>query len=73
MVTILGEGCDLGFEIFLVEVVYQQNAVLECSMPALNHSLCLWMTLSAMDLIDLMLLQAIAEGVTVMTSPLGEG
>ena len=40
MIVALDEGCDLGFEIARQEIVLQQDAVLQCLVPALN--LALW-------------------------------
>ena len=43
MVVILDEGCDLGFEVFLEEVVFEQDAVLQRLVPALDLALGLGM------------------------------
>ena len=44
MVVVLDEGGDLGFEIARQEIVFEQDAVLQCLMPALDLALRLGMT-----------------------------
>ena len=43
MVVVLDERFDLSFEIARQEVVFQQDAVLECLVPAFDLALCLRM------------------------------
>ena len=61
MVVVLDEGGDLGFEIARQEVVFEQDAVLQRLMPALDLALGLGMAGGAMDLVDLVLVQPFAE------------
>ncbi len=61
MVVVLDEGCDLGFEVFLEEVVFEQDAVLQRLMPAFDLALRLRMPRSAVNLVDLVCLQPFAE------------
>lgn len=39
MVVVIDEGCDLGFEITRQEVVFEQDAVLQRLVPALDLAL----------------------------------
>ena len=43
VVIMSDEGRDVRFEITWQEVVFQQNAVLQCLVPSLNLALCLRM------------------------------
>lgn len=43
MIVVIDEGLDLGFEVSRQEVIFQQDAVLECLMPAFDFALCLRM------------------------------
>ena len=61
MVVMLDESRDLSFEVFPEEVVFQQDAVLQRLVPALDLALCLGMAGGAMDLVDLVLVQPFAE------------
>ena len=61
MIVMLLEGCDLGFEVFLEEVVFEQDAVLQRLVPAFDLALRLRMSGSAVDLADLVFLQPFAE------------
>ena len=61
MVVVVDEIRDLGFEVFLEEVVFKQDAVLERLMPTLDLALRLRMAGSAVDLADLVCLQPFAE------------
>ena len=61
MIVVLDEGRDLGFEVFLEEVVFQEDAVLQRLVPTLDLALRLPMAGSAVDLVDLVLLQPFAE------------
>lgn len=49
MIVMLDEGRDLGFEVFLEEVVFQENAVLQRLVPAFDFALCLRVARSAVD------------------------
>ena len=51
MIVVLDEGLDLAFEITRQEVVFEQDAVLERLMPALDLALCLGMHWSAAHMI----------------------
>ena len=51
MVVVLDEGRDLGFEVFLEEVVFEEDAVLQRLMPAFDFPLCLRMAGSAVNLV----------------------
>jgi hypothetical protein len=53
MIVMLDEGRDLGFEVLLEEIVFQQDAVLQRLVPAFDLALGLRMAGSAVDLIDL--------------------
>lgn len=61
MIVMLNEGRDLGFEAFLEEVVFQQDAVLQCLVPTLDLALCLRMAGSAMYLVDSVFLQPVVK------------
>ena len=61
MIVMFDEGRDLGFEVLLEEVVFEQDAVLERLMPAFDLALRLRVAGSAMDLVDLVFLQPFAE------------
>lgn len=61
MVVVLDEGCDLGFQVLLEVVVFQEDAVLQRLMPTLDLALRLRMTGSAVNLIDLVCLQPFSE------------
>ncbi len=61
MIVMLDERRDPGFEVFLEEVVFQQDAVLQRLVPALDLALCLRMAGSAMDLADLVFVQPFTE------------
>ena len=52
MVVMLDEGRDLGFEVLLEEVVFQEDSVLQRLVPAFDLALGLWVTGSAVDLLD---------------------
>jgi hypothetical protein len=52
MIVMLDEGRDLGFEVFLEEVVFEQDAVLQRLVPAFDLALGLRMAGSAVDLLD---------------------
>ena len=41
VIVVVDEGCDLGFKITGQEVVFQQDAVLECLVPAFDLALSL--------------------------------
>ncbi len=58
MIVMLDEGCDLGFEVLLEEVIFEQDAVLERLVPTFDFPLRLRMPGSAMDLLDLVFLRA---------------
>ena len=51
MIVVLDEGLDLAFEITGQEVVFQEDAVLERLMPALDLALCLRMHRGAANMI----------------------
>ena len=72
VIVMLDEGRDLGFEVLLEEVVFEQDAVLQRLMPAFDLALRLRMTGSAMDLVDLVLLQPFAEIGGDVTRPLSD-
>ncbi len=57
VIVMLYKGRDLGFEVLLEEVVFQQNAVLQRRMSAFDFPLCLRMAGSAVNLVDLVCLQ----------------
>ncbi len=61
MIAMLHEGRDLRFKVFLEEVVFQQDAVLERLVPTLDLALRLRMARSAVGLIDLLFLQPFPE------------
>ena len=61
MIVMLDEGRDLGFQVLLEEVVFEQDAVLQRLVPAFDLTLRLRMPRSAMDLSDLVFLQPLAE------------
>ena len=61
MIVMFDEGRDLGFEVFLKEVVFEQDAVLERLVPAFDLALRLRMARRAMDLIDLVFFQPLTE------------
>ena len=49
VVVAIDEGADAGLEVAWQVVVLQQDAVLQCLMPALDLALCLWMVRRAAD------------------------
>ena len=53
MIVMLDESRDLGFEVLLEEVVFQQDAVLQRLVPALDLALRLGVAGSPVNLIDL--------------------
>jgi hypothetical protein len=57
MIVMLDESRDLGFKVFLEEVVFEQDAVLERLVPAFDFPLRLRVTRSTMELADLVFLQ----------------
>jgi hypothetical protein len=61
MVVMLDDGGDLGFQVFLREVVFEQDAVLQRLVPAFDLALRLRMAGSAVDLVDLVFLQPFTE------------
>ena len=52
MIVVLDEGCDLGLEIAREEVVFQQDAVLQRLVPALDLALGLRMAGRTVDVFD---------------------
>lgn len=61
MIVVFDEGRDLGFEVLLEEVVFEQDAVLQRLVPAFDLTLCFRMARSAVDLGDLVCLQPFTE------------
>ena len=61
MIVMLDESRDLRFEVFLEEVVFQQDAVLQRLVPALDLALRLGVAESPVNLIDLVFVQPFAE------------
>lgn len=61
VIVMLDEGCDLGFEVLLEEVVFQEDAVLQRLVPAFDLALGLRMAGSTMHLGDLVFLQLFTE------------
>ena len=61
MIVMLDESRDLRFEVFLKEVVFQQDAVLQRLVPALDLALRLGVAGSPVNLIDLVFVQPFAE------------
>lgn len=61
MIVMLDEGRDLGFEVLLEEVVFQEDAVLQRMVPTFDLTLSLRMAGSAVHLIDLVFLQPFTE------------
>ena len=57
MVVVLDKGGDLGFEIAGEEVVFEQNAVLQGLVPALNLALSLGMARCATHVVDFPILK----------------
>ena len=49
VIIVLDEGLDLAFEIARQEVIFEQNAVLQGLMPALDLALCLRMHRKRVD------------------------
>ena len=68
MIVMFDEGRDLGFEVFLKEVVFEQDAVLERLVPAFDLALRLRMARRAMDLIDLVFFQPLTVRAAVQKS-----
>jgi hypothetical protein len=61
MVVVLDKGRDLGLEVFLEEVVFDEDAVLQRLVPAFDLTLRLRMAGSAVDLVDLVFLRSFTE------------
>ena len=61
MVVVLDKGGDLSFEVLAEEVIFEQDAVLQCLAPALDLALGLPVAGSAVDLVDLVFLQPFTE------------
>ena len=61
MIVMLDESRDLGFEVLLEEVVFQQDAVLQRLVPALDLALGLGVAGSPVNLVDLVFVQPFAE------------
>jgi len=61
MIVMFDECRDLRFEVFGEEVVFEQYAVLERLVPALDLALGLWMTGCTVDLFDGALFEPFAE------------
>lgn len=61
MIVVLDEGRDLGPKVSLEEVVFEQNAVLECLVPAFDLALHLRVTGSTVNVGDLVFLLPFAE------------
>ena len=51
MVVVLDQGRDVGFEVFLEEVVFEEDAVSRRLTPAFDLTLCLQMVGSAETLV----------------------
>src|SRR3979411_1265427 len=58
---VVDEGRDLGFEIAGQEVVFQQDAVFESLMPALDLALRHWMIGRTAQVLDLALVEPLGE------------
>jgi hypothetical protein len=61
MIVMIDECRDLGFKVFLGEVVFQEDAVLQRLVPAFDFPLRLRMARSAVDLVDLVFPQSFTE------------
>ena len=61
VVVMIDKGIDLSPEIAREEVVFQQDAVLQGLVPALNLPLSLWVIRGASDMIHLLILQPIGQ------------
>ena len=61
MVVVVDEGRDLGFEIAGKEVVFQQDAVFESLVPALDLALSHWMIGRAAQVLDLAVVEPLGE------------
>ncbi len=61
MLLMLDEGRNLGFEVLLEEVVFQEDAIFECLVPVFDFPLRLRMPGSTMGLLDLAFLQSFTK------------
>ncbi len=69
IIVMLDEGCDLGFEVLLEEVIFEQDAVLERLAPTFDFPLRLRMP---MDLLDLVFLQPFTKVGSDINEPLSD-
>ena len=53
MIVMIDEGCDLGLKVLREVIIFQQNAVLERLVPALDLALGLRMTRRTTDVLDI--------------------
>src|SRR5436305_1105166 len=61
VVVVVDEGRDLGFEVAGQEVVFQQDAVFESLVPALDLALGHWMIGGAAQVLDLAVVEPLGE------------
>ena len=61
MVIVIDEPVDLGFEIAGQIIVFEQDAVLERLMPALDLALCLRMARRTADVTDIALVEPFGQ------------
>ena len=61
MVVVVDEGLNPGFEITWQEVVFQENAVLQCLVPPLDLALSLGMIWSAAGMLHALVLQPFSQ------------
>src|SRR5438046_394213 len=61
VVVVVDEGRDLGFEIAGQEVIFQQDAVFESLVPALDLALGHWMIGRAAQVLDLAVVEPLGE------------
>src|SRR5436305_6489110 len=61
MVVVVDEGRDLSFEVAGQEVVFQQDAVFESLVPALDLALGHWMIGGAAQVLDLAVVEPLGE------------
>ena len=61
MIVMIDEGCDLGLKVLREVIIFQQNAVLERLVPALDPALGLGMARRTMQLFDGSLFEPIAK------------
>lgn len=70
VVVVIDEGLDLGFEIAGQEVVFQQDAVLECLVPPLDFALRLRMIWGTARMLHTLVLQPVSQIARNVTGPI---